>query len=327
MNCVVPNPVLQLSLITPAFNEETNLPLLYERVRQVLDGLGLTWEWIIVDDHSRDATFARISDLAAADDRVRGIRFARNFGSHTAITCGLHVARGRCGVVFASDLQDPPELIASMMEEWKRGAQIVWAARDPRERKGAGQTNFARMYYWLMRRVPGLEGMPASGADFFLVDASVMEVFRRFSEHNVSVFALITWMGFRQATVPYRKEKRRHGSSGWTLRRKIKLVVDSITSFSFFPVRVFSLAGAGATVSGLIGGGWFLANGMAGRPVSGWAAVLAAVLFLGGIQLLMLALMGEYLWRVLEETRARPRYLIEATAGVSEPVVTVVRGT
>src|SRR4029079_12142372 len=149
-----------LSILTPAFNEATNLDALYARVASATTQLGVEWEWLIVDDHSRDETFAAVQRLAAADPRVRGVRLARNSGSHVAITCGLHLVRGDAAVMMAADLQDPPETLAAMLERWKAGAQVVWAVR--RERPGeAAHAGFAALYYWLLRRVVGMSEMPA----------------------------------------------------------------------------------------------------------------------------------------------------------------------
>ena len=199
-----------LSLVTPAFNEAANLEALYDRVAGTMTTLGEAWEWIVVDDHSADGTFACIRDLAARDPRVRGLRLASNSGSHMAITAGLHHARGDAAVVMAADLQDPPEVVGAMLSRWREGAQVVWATRRarPGERTHAG---FAAIYYWVMRRVVGLSAIPARGADFFLLDRLVLDAFGRHAERQVSIFALISSMGFRQAFVEYDKQPRAAG--------------------------------------------------------------------------------------------------------------------
>ena len=224
-----------ISIVTPAFNESRNLPLLYERICATMESLGLDWEWIVVDDHSSDDTFAVINRLAERDRRVRGVRFARNFGAHTAVTCGLHQARGDCVAALAADLQDPPEVLPQLLEQWRAGVKVVWAARGAREGERAATLGFSRLYYWVMRSVVGIKEMPATGADFFLMDRAVVDAFSRFSESNSSILALITWMGFRQATITYDKGARVHGRSAWTLKKKLKLVVDSVTAFSYVP--------------------------------------------------------------------------------------------
>ncbi|MBN1994170.1 MAG: glycosyltransferase [Anaerolineae bacterium] len=308
-----PNKQPLLSIVTPAYNEADNLPLLYEQLIQSLNSLDLAWEWIVVDDHSSDETFAVIEQIAGQNVQVQGIRFARNFGSHTAITCGLHQAKGDCAVVMAADMQDPPQILPEFVEQWRAGAQVVWAVRARREGEKASRVGFARLYYLLMRRFVGLNQMPATGADFFLVDRRVLDAFVQFNERNVSIMALITWMGFRQAVVTYSKRTRMHGQSGWSLEKKLKLVVDSVTSFTHLPIRLMSYVGFVTALLGFFYAGIVTFNALRGLPPQGWASLMIVVLILGGIQMVMLGVLGEYLWRALDETRSRPRYLIEAT--------------
>ena len=307
---------MTLSIVTPAFNESANLPALYDRLVATMSALGVEWEWLIVDDHSRDDTFAAIELLAARDARVRGVRLARNSGSHVAITCGLHHVIGDAAVMMAGDLQDPPETLAAMLDRWKAGAQVVWATRRqrPGDRSHAG---FAAVYYWVMRHVVGMREMPARGADFFLIDRIVIDAFAQFSECNVSVLALITSLGFRQAYVEYDKQPRASGQSGWTMAAKVKLVIDSVTAFSAFPIRLCSYVGLALIVLAVVIFGLSLLT----LPALGWGIlfVLAVMFGLTGLQLVAIGLVGEYVWRALEEARRRPAYLIEATAGRIEP--------
>jgi glycosyltransferase involved in cell wall biosynthesis len=304
-----------ISLISPAFNESANLGALYERLAAAMAAVGVDWEWIVVDDHSRDNTFDVLRALTARDPRVRGVRLARNSGSHVAITCGLHLAKGDAAIMLAADLQDPPETIRAMLERWRAGAEVVWATR--RERPGdRTHSGFAAVYYWIMRRVVGMKEMPERGADFFLIGKPVLDAFRQFRERNVSVLALITWIGFRQETIEYDKQPRTAGRSGWTLARKVKLVVDSIVSFTDLPIRLCWYGGAAllalAVVVGVIG--------IAQLPTLGAALLLmlSVVLGLAGLQLIALGLIGEYVWRTLDEARGRPQYLIEAVADAAQ---------
>lgn len=313
-----PQATTLLSVITPAFNESENLPVLYHRLARVLDEAGIRWEWIVVDDHSSDGTFEVISRLARSDARVRGLRFARNFGSHTALACGLHHARGACAAVMAADLQDPPESLPALLAEWRTGAHVVWAVRHRREGESATTVGLARIYYWLMRNVAGMKEMPSTGADFFLADRRVIEAFREFRESNTSVTALITWLGFRQSRILYDKQARLYGRSGWNFEKKIKLLLDSITSFSYVPVRVMSYLGLLVALLGFIYAGLILVNAAIGKPVQGWSSLMVIVLVVGGCQILMMGVLGEYLWRALEECRGRPRYLIEQQTGEPE---------
>jgi len=278
------------------------------------------WEWIVVDDHSRDDTFAVLQRLAALDPRIRGIRLARNSGSHIAITCGLHHAGGDAAALVVSDLQDPPELLVQMLDRWRNGAQVVWAVRrrQPGEKH---HTLFASIYYWIMRRLVGLTDMPATGADFFLIDRVVIDAFLAAADRHVSVFALLMWLGFRREFIEYDKQVRERGRSGWTLARKIKLVVDSVVGFSDFPIWWCLYAGAGAMVVAVVP--LIAAAVMYPATASVLWLLTALVIGLFGGQLLALALIGQYVWRALDEARRRPLYAIEAmarAAGVSAAV-------
>jgi len=301
-----------ISILTPAFNESVNLENLHARLTQTMAQLGEEWEWLIIDDHSRDDTFAVVQRLALTDSHVRGVRLARNRGSHVAITCGLHHVRGDAAVMMASDLQDPPETLGALLQKWRSGAQVVWATRreQPGDQTHAG---FASIYYWIMRNVVGMKEIPARGADFFLIDRVAIDAFRRCDEQHVSVFALITWLGFRQEYIEYDKQPRVAGRSGWTIARKIKLVVDSITAFSDAPITACWLVGAVLMAIGFL-------SMVVGLTV--FESVQAAVVVLlgaiaggTGLVLCALAMLGEYVWRALDQSRRRPLYLIEATAG------------
>lgn len=300
-----------LSVVTPAYNEAQNLPVLYERLVRVLTGQALTWEWIVVDDHSGDDTFAVLTGIAEKDGDVHAIRLARNSGSHAAITCGLHHASGNCAVVLAADLQDPPEALPVLLDRWRAGAQVVWAVRASRAGETTRTLGFAKLYYLIMRRLVGIQKMPATGADFFLLDRRVLTAFGQFHESNVSIMALLTWMGFRQDTITYDKQARLHGQSGWSFGKKLTLLVDSVTSFSFLPIRAMSLLGFIFAILGFLYALVVLFNALAGRPPEGWASLMVVVLVVSGVQMLMMGVLGEYLWRALDETRRRPPYIIE----------------
>ncbi len=306
----------KLSIITPAYNEARNLPVLHDRIRAVLDAMEVEWEWIVVDDHSRDHSFQVVGAIARENPRVKALRLSRNFGSHAAISCGVHHADGDCCVVLAGDLQDPPEVIPSLIKEWQDGSHIVWAARAAREGETRSTLMFAIAYYWLMRRVIGMENVPAGGADFFLLDRRVMDAYSRFGERNVSILALLSWMGFRQRFVEYDKQARLHGASGWTLGKKVKLAMDSVTSFSYLPVRMMSVVGVATALLGFMYALFVFVNALRGNSVEGWSSIMLVVLMLGGIQMIMLGVLGEYLWRTLEESKQRPTYLVEERIGV-----------
>jgi len=306
-----PNEHNLLSIVVPAYNEQENLPLLYNELVKALPESDHEIEIIIVDDHSGDETFKAILTLAEQDRRVRGLRLARNSGSHKAILCGLRETKGNCAIVIAADMQDPPSTIPEMIGEWKKGAQIVWAVRS--SESGEAAIGFSsRLYYWMMRHVFGVSEMPGTGADFFLLDRRVIEALNNYNESNSSVLGLLMWMGFRQSRVYYEKQERHSGISGWTLRMKLKLLVDSITSFSYLPVRVMSLIGFLVSLIGFLYAIVVVVNALLGRPGEGWSSLMMVLLIVGGLQMLMLGILGEYLWRALDESRRRPLYMIEA---------------
>jgi|KBSSwiStaDraftv2_1062776.scaffolds.fasta_scaffold27126_6 dolichol-phosphate mannosyltransferase len=316
----------RLSLIIAAYNEESNLPVLYERIAK-LDwrALGVEVELIFVDDHSKDRTLEVLRDLASKDPRIKWLRFSRNFGSHKAFTAGLEQASGEAAVILAADLQDPPETIPQLLEQWRAGAKVVWAVRGDREGEALHTKFFAQVYYALMRRYAVAE-MPETGADFLLMDRVVLEALKQSPERNTSLLALVQWMGFKQAQIVYTKQARLSGVSQWSLAKRLKLAVDSFVSFSYAPIRMMSGFGFLFALLGFLYA-LFLAvrRIFFGAPIEGWTSLICVVLVVSGVQLVMLGVLGEYLWRTFDESRRRPRYIIEASHGI-EPGTAHERG-
>lgn len=310
------NPLL--SVITPMFNERENVEILHKRLSDALDAEGIEWEWIVVDDHSGDDTFSKVRKIASVRKNVRGVRFAGNTGSHMALACGLNLARGRCSIVLAADLQDPPELIPELLQKWREGARVVWAARKNREGAGIHEKAPSRGYYWILRNFVGIDNIPPTGADFFLLDQRVTNALKLYGETNVSILALIAQMGFRQEVVHYDKERREWGQSGWTLSKKVKLLLDSIIAFTFKPIRFMSYFGFCIALAGFVFAIQVIVNALTGTPSEGWSSLMVVTLVVGGTQMVMLGILGEYLWRTLDESRNRPRFLIEEELGFSE---------
>lgn len=301
-----------LSVVVAAFNEEGNLPSLYERVT-ALDwrALGVDLEMVFVDDHSRDRTPAILRELAAHDLRVKVLRFSKNFGSHKAFTAGLEHCAGNAAVILAADLQDPPETIPQLLEKWRAGAKVVWAVRDARTGESWCTVALSRFYYFLMRRFADVQP-PRTGADFLLVDRQVLDLLKSSPEKHTSLLALIQWMGFAQDQITYTKAARHSGRSKWTLRKKLKLSIDSFVSFSYVPIRLMSSCGFLFAITGFVYSLVVAVRALAfGSPVQGWPALMCAVLITSGVQLIMLGVLGEYLWRAFDETRGRPRYIVE----------------
>jgi dolichol-phosphate mannosyltransferase len=302
----------RLSIVVAAFNEEGNLPLLYDRLLK-LDWaeLSLEPEFIFVDDHSNDRTPDILAGMAAADTRVKVLRFSKNFGSHKAFSAGLECSTGDAAVVLAADLQDPPETIPLLVDKWRAGARVVWAVRGSREGETFVTKFLSRLYYKLMRRFAEVRPPPA-GADFLLVDRSVVEQLRAAPEKHTSLISLIQWMGFEQDQIVYDKSARFSGRSKWTLRKKIKLAVDTFVSFSYAPVRLASLCGVLFAFSGFLYAAAIALRAIfLGREVQGWSSLMCVLLIVSGVQLLILGILGEYLWRTFDESRGRPRFIVE----------------
>jgi dolichol-phosphate mannosyltransferase len=310
----------RLSVVVPAFGEATNLRLLIPRLFQATAGLDVL-EIIVVDDHSHDETLDVVRTLAAEDPRVRGLRLARNSGSHLAILCGLRAARGDAAVVLAADGQDPPEFVPELAARWREGAQIVWAVRARREGVNFATRLFSRLYYLSMNRLSSVR-LPPSGADFFLVDRRVVDALASIPEHSVSLFALLGSLGFRQVEVAYTKEARHHGRSKWTLRKKVRLFMDSLLGFSTLPLRLATAVGFLYAAAGFVYAALLVTNKLTGGrvfgavPVTGFAALMTVLLISTGTILVVLGIFGEYLWRALEEVRGRPRFLIEESVNM-----------
>jgi polyisoprenyl-phosphate glycosyltransferase len=312
-----------LSLIVPVHNEEANLRRLYDAVNNVLRGVaGLEWEFVFVDDGSRDRSFGVIDELHRVDPRVLALRFPRNFGSHVAIAAGIDHCHGDAAIIMAADLQDPPELLPAFIASWRDGHEIVWGARAGRD-DGAMRGVLMRSFYRLVRRY-AIPTYPAGGTgSFCLISRKTIETFRQCAERNRLTFGLIAWSGFRETQVPYHRPARQAGASSWTFGRMVKSAIDTFISFSFLPIRAISYFGLVVSLISFVFGFYVIANKLVfGTHVEGWTSVMLTVLVLGGVQLTMIGVLGEYLWRILDESRGRPLYIVDRSLGFSakEPV-------
>jgi len=309
----------RVALVFPVFNEEGNLPDLRRRLTAVLSALpSYGFRIVLVDDHSADGTRDLCRRWCAEDSRVSYLRFSRNFGSHAACRAGIEAADADAVVVMAADLQDPPEDIPRLIDEWRRGAHVVWAVRTAREGEPLSSTVPAGVYYWFMRRVAGLD-LPPTGADFLLLDRAVRTAILAFPERSSSLFALVSWMGFRQASIPYVKQARHAGRSGWTFRKKVRLFLDSVVSFTLWPLRLVTVLGFGFAAGGLLYACLLVVLRLRGAiEVQGWTALMVVCLVGFGSVMMALGILGEYLWRALEQVRARPRFLVEEQVPLGE---------
>jgi len=301
----------KISILFPTYNEQENLPLLYKRLSSTVNYLSeYNFEFIFIDDCSSDKTPIEINNLRERDKRVHHLRFSRNCGSHAAVAAGLSFCNGDLAIVLAADLQDPPEIIPSLIEQWKKGYKIVWGSRKKRKGEKLITLAMSRLYYFLMNRYAEVKQLPA-GADVFLVDRIVIDAYNKSPEKNTSVTMLIAWLGFSQTYITYVKESRYAGTSKWTTSKRFKLFFDSLISFSYVPLRFMSLMGAISGFLGLLYGLVVLVNALRGNPIQGWSSLMIVVLLIGGFQMGMMGMLGEYLWRTYDETRGRPRYVIE----------------
>jgi polyisoprenyl-phosphate glycosyltransferase len=308
----------KISVIVPVYFNELNLPPLMERLLALSKDKEFEFEYIFVDDGSGDNSYSVLKELAAKDNRVKVIKLSRNFGSFVASLAGIRNATGDCLTVISSDLQDPPELILEMAQEWKSGRKVVLAVRE--DRKDSLMVKLtAFLFYWLMKKFI-LSDMPSGGFDFFLIDKKVAQIVSRSQEKNTSLIGLILWLGFDRKIIYYTRQKREVGKSMWTFRKKSKYFIDSITAFSYWPLRLASIFGIVISLGGFFYIGWiFYMYFFMVVPPPGWSALMVIVLFVSGIQLIMLGVIGEYLWRNFDETKKRPVYVVDETQGIDDP--------
>ena len=301
----------KLSIIIPVYYNEKNLPPLYEDIRKKIIEPGLfDYELIMVDDGSGDGSWTEMEKIAAMDENVKIYHLSRNFGSHAAILCGLEHCTGDCAVVKAADLQEPTELIIEMYKKWQEGYNVVLAVREDRE-ESFSQKFFADFYYSLVRTF-ALKKMPKNGFDIYLIDRKVIDVLSLMDEKDSALTGQILWSGFKTAEVPYIRRERKIGKSRWTLQKKIKLVMDTLYSFSSVPITLVTLVGAFAFAASIVWGLVVLINKIAGNiPVSGFTTMFIFQLFSFGITMTTLGVIGGYLWRTFDASRNRPIYIIE----------------
>lgn len=306
---------MKLSLIIPMLNEEENIPHVISAIDAAFEReTDVELEIVFIDDGSRDGTFALLSEHAARDPRVRAISFSRNFGSHAALLAGFERCTGDVAAYLAADLQDPPAVLCRMLEKWREGIQVVWGTREKRD-DPFGARVFSFIYSSLVRRF-ALPNMPRTGVDLCLVDRKVINAVVEMREKNTSIFGLILWSGFSQVFVPYHRQARQRGTSRWTLGKKIKLVVDSFVAFSFFPIRLVTYAGVLFSVLGFAYGLFVVMRTLVGgSSLQGWASLATLIVTLSGVQLLMLGVVAEYLWRTFDESRMRPPFIIRDEVG------------
>lgn len=300
----------KLSIVVPVYYNSDTLELLYDDMKNKILGEIGDYEIVFVDDGSGDNSWDIMNKLREQDDNIKCVKLSRNFGEHAALLAGLSVCTGDCAVTKQADLQEDSTLILKMYESWKKGNKVVLAIREDREENRV-KVFFANAYYALVRRFVN-KNMPSGGCDCYLVDRKVIEVLERLDEKNSSLTLQVMWVGFKTDMIYFVRRDREVGKSRWTLSKKIKLVVDSILSFSYAPLRmmmclglIFDIAALGVLISVLV------EKFTIGTPVQGWASIMCVLLFGLGIVMLMLGIIGEYVWRALDASRNRPPFIID----------------
>ncbi|MBN2146643.1 MAG: glycosyltransferase family 2 protein [Anaerolineales bacterium] len=298
------------SIVCPIFNEIGNLPELYRRVKEALQPLNEPWELILVDDGSTDGSTELMRQLAKQDSHVRPVIFARNFGHQIAVTAGLDYARGQAVVIMDSDLQDPPEVLPELIAKWREGFEVVYAIRSERE----GETWFklftASLFYRLIYRITDVN-IPMDTGDFRLLDRKVVNVMNQMRERHRFLRGMSVWVGFRQTGIYYRRAARFTGDTKYPLKKMIKFASDAITSFSYFPLQLATYLGFAAAGLSILAIPVVAVMRITGdQAFSGQATTLIAVLFLGGVQLISLGILGEYVGRLYDQAKGRPLYIV-----------------
>ncbi len=301
------------SIIAPIYNEFENIPELFPRVRDVMDQTGEPWELILVDDGSTDGSTDMIRNLAENDARVRPVIFARNFGHQIAVTAGLDFSRGDAVVIIDSDLQDPPEVILDLIAKWREGYQVVYAVRAEREGESWFKRTTASLFYRLIYRITDVN-IPLDTGDFRLMDKKAVNVMNQMREKHRFLRGMSSWVGFKQIGVEYKRKPRFAGETKYPFKKMLKLALNAVTSFSYFPLQL-------ATYLGFIAAGLSvlaipvvaILRLTTGTALLGQATTIIIVLFFGGVQLISLGIIGEYIGRIYDETKGRPLYVVAET--------------
>lgn len=306
---------VKYSIVVPIFNEQQSFVELTKRLTEVMDELDGPAEAVLVDDGSTDASYRLMVEANVKDPRFKIIQLSRNFGHQIAITAGMDVASGQAVIVMDADLQDPPHVILELAAKWQEGYEVVYAVREHREGEGRFKTGSATVFYSLLRRLADVE-QPTEVGDFRLVDRKALDAFLQMREHNRYVRGMFSWVGFRQVGVPYTRDSRHAGTSKYPLRKMIKFASDGIIGFSTAPLKFAIMAGLVMALASVAYGVVLVALKLAGAHLApGYASVLVTITFVGGVQLVVTGMVGQYVARVYDETRARPLYLVREARG------------
>ncbi|MCH5279874.1 MAG: glycosyltransferase family 2 protein [Lachnospiraceae bacterium] len=300
----------KISIVVPVYYNADTLMLLYEDMKQKILGKLGDYELVFVDDGSGDDSWEIMNQIKEMDGHTKCVKLSRNFGEHAALLAGLSVCTGDCAVTKQADLQEDSEIILEMYESWKKGNKVVLAVRSERDENPVKKF-FAHLYYVMVHKFVN-EKMPIGGCDCYLLDRQVIQVLELLDEKNSSLTLQVLWSGFKTDHVYFHRRDREVGKSRWTLSKKIKLAMDSMLSFSYFPIRCMSTLGVVFFVGSILMAIEVIIEKIAvGTPILGWASLMCVVLFSFGCMMLMLGILGEYVWRALDASRNRPPYLID----------------
>lgn len=307
-----------ISVVVPAFNEEDSVTPFYERAKLPLVSLGGNFEIIFVNDGSMDRTADNVQELNRQDSRVKLLDLSRNFGKEIAMTAGIEHATGNVVVVIDADLQDPPELIPSMVEKWREGYDVVYATRIAREGETLLKKATASAFYWVIRRMAKI-AIPENTGDFRLMSRRAINALMLLREQHRFMKGLFAWIGFRQTGIPYKREPRFAGATKWSYWRLWNLAIEGITSFSIGPLKLASYLGGLAALSAFAYAIFLVVRVMfMGVDVPGYASIMVAILFFSGVQLITLGVIGEYIGRMFNETKRRPLYFVQQKVGLEK---------
>ena len=308
----------ELSIVIPVYNEAENLAYLFERLLTVLDRLGQSYEVVCVNDGSRDQTLNQLVLYHQQNPHIKVIDLSRNFGKEIALTAGIDYAQGRAVIPIDADLQDPPELIVDLVAKWQDGFDIVYATRRSRSGETWLKQLTAKAFYRTLGKMTQIE-IPANTGDFRLMDRRVIEALKKLPERTRFMKGLFAWVGYRQTAIFFDREPRFQGQTKWNYWKLWNFALDGIFSFSLVPLKVWSYLGLGISLISLLYASYLVVRTLIlGIDVPGYASLMVAILFLGGIQLISLGVMGEYLGRVYEEVKARPLYLVREIWGLAD---------
>ncbi len=300
---------VEISVVTPVFNEQENLPELYRRLTETLSSIG-DYEIIFVNDGSRDKSTEIISGIIKTDEHIRLINFSRNFGHQAAITAGIDYSRGRAVVLMDADLQDPPEILSEMISLWRKGNEVVYAVRKKRKEFFLKRASYFA-FYRLLQFISNID-IPLDSGDFCLMDEKVVAQLKALPERNRFLRGLRSWVGFKQIALPYERDARHAGETKYTFRKLVRLALDGIVSFSSFPLRLAAYIGFITCSLSVIYLIFAVVMHFVKSLPPGWTSLIAVVLLIGGIQLIILGIIGEYIARIYEESKQRPTYIVRS---------------